>query len=79
MVRQSVRFGAPDKERDVFVRNISFGWPSGPESAWSVWCNGAQLYSHRERDEAITRARTEAASRQVAVWLGEPGPFADPL
>ena len=79
MIRQSVKSERPDKHRDVFVRNTSLVWPSGPESAWSVWCNGSQLYSHRDRDSAITRARAEAASRQVAVWLGEPGPLADPL
>lgn len=66
----------PDKDRDVFVRNTSFGWPSGPRSSWSVWCNGAQLYSDNERERAITRARTEAATRQVGAWLGEPGSLA---
>lgn len=69
----------PDKDRDVFVRNTSFAWPSGPRTSWSVWCNGTQLYSAKERDRAITRARTEAAIRQVRAWLGEPGSLATPL
>lgn len=71
--------GRPNKDRDIFVRNTSLGWPSGPQSAWSVWCDGVQLYSHQERDVAITRARIEAAIRNVPAWLGEPGPLADPL
>ena len=72
----------PDPARQAARRVRSqhqLGWPSGPDSSWSVWSGGVQLYSHREREVAITRARTEAVGRHVAVWLGEPGHVVDPL
>lgn len=62
----------PDTYHDVFVRNTSLGWPSGPESGWAVWCAGRQLCSSPDRATAITKARTEAAVRSVRAWLGEP-------
>lgn len=71
---------APDRGQDVLVRDLGLAWPSGAIGPhWTVWCCGKQLFASVSRDTAITRARVEAASLVVAVWLESSGGNLEPL
>jgi len=75
-----VQSQAPDLRQDFLVRDLSLAWPSGAVGPhWTVWFCGKQLFASVSRDTAITRARVEAASLGVAVWLESTGGRLEPL
>lgn len=69
----SKREAVADIQRDVFVRVGPPVWPSTTGEVWLVWCQGTHLHATSLRDQAIARARLEAARRGVEAWIGEPG------